>query len=66
MRRHRLHLWVVLTRLLGAVLYSYGLAMCFNFNPAGLQVFPGIVAGAGAALLIVAMAELAMRQKGRW
>jgi len=39
----------------GLLLYLYGLLMCFDLNPLGIGLFPGLVAGAGAVLLGVGM-----------
>ena len=38
---------------LGLLLYLYGLLMCFDLDPLGIGLFPGLVAGAGAVLLMV-------------
>jgi hypothetical protein len=47
---------------LGLLLYLYGLLMCFDLNPLGLHLFPGLVAGAGAAMLMVGFGMWAGRR----
>ena len=47
---------------LGLLLYLYGLCMCFNWNPLGIGLFPGLVAGAGAAMLMVGFGMWAGRR----
>jgi predicted tellurium resistance membrane protein TerC len=50
---------------LGLLLYLYGLCMCFDLNPLGLHLFPGLVAGAGAVLLMVGFGMWAGRKHAR-
>jgi len=52
-----------LSTFLGAALYLYGLLMCFDLNPLGLHLFPGLVAGAGAAMLMVGFGMWAGRMQ---
>ena len=49
----------------GLLLYLYGLCMCFNWNPLGIGLFPGLVAGAGACLLMVGFGMWAARKHAR-
>lgn len=46
----------------GVVAYAYGIAMCFDFNPIGLPIFPGIVAGVGGMVMILAGGSLATKR----
>ena len=49
----------------GLLLYLYGLLMCFDLNPLGLHLFPGLVAGAAAVLLMVGFGMWAARKHAR-
>jgi hypothetical protein len=37
------------------LVYAYGIAMCFEFNPLHLNIFPGLVALAGAVGIVVTL-----------
>ena len=49
----------------GLLLYLYGLLMCFDLDPLGIGLFPGLVAGAGAAMLMVGFGMWAARKHAR-
>lgn len=49
-----------------AATYAYGMMGCFDLDPLGLGIFPGIIAGAGAGGLMIAMAwHIAQRAEPR-
>jgi hypothetical protein len=51
-----------LSMLSGLLLYLYGLCMCFDLNPLGIGLFPGLVARVGACLLMVGFGMWAGRR----